>query len=110
MKLRDISNGPEWIIWIVFIIFAIVTIVLLTGRGANFIAGYNTSSEEEKNKYDTKKLCRVVGLGMLVLTVFIFIMLIGQDILPAVTANIFAGVTALDCVIIMILSNTVCKK
>lgn len=54
MTLKDISNGPDWIMWIVFAIFVVLTIILLTGHGANLIAGYNTSSKEEKSKYDEK--------------------------------------------------------
>ncbi len=64
MTLKDISNGPDWIMWVVFAIFALMSIVLFTGRGANLIAGYNTASKEEKSKYDEKKLCRVTGVGM----------------------------------------------
>ena len=46
MTLKDISSGPDWIIWVVGIILAIFSIVLLTGRGANLIAGYNAASKE----------------------------------------------------------------
>lgn len=37
MTLKDISNGPEWVIWVVFVVFAILSITLLTGHGASFI-------------------------------------------------------------------------
>jgi len=50
--------------WICFIIGGLVIamgIVLLTGRGAFLVAGYNTASKAEKAKYDEKKLCRNVG-------------------------------------------------
>ena len=46
MTLKDINSGPDWIIWVVGIILAIFSIILLTGRGANLIAGYNTASKE----------------------------------------------------------------
>ena len=48
MTLKDISSGPDWIIWVVGIILAIFSIILLTGRGANLIAGYNTASKEKR--------------------------------------------------------------
>ncbi len=83
MTLKDISNGPDWIIWIVGILFAIISSILITGHGATFIAGYNTASRDEKNRYDTKKLCRVVGIGMAIITLMIFIMAIWESILPA---------------------------
>jgi len=66
--------------WFVFVLFALLTIILLSGRGAFLIAGYNTSSTEEKAKYDEKKLCRVTGIGLLVITIMIFVQtLLGEN-------------------------------
>ena len=110
MTLKDISTGPSWIIWTVFIILLIISVVLLTGHGANLIAGYNTSSQEEKNKYDEKKLCRVVGIGMLSISILIFVMGVLESILPAFTAYVAVGIILLDIVIMIVLVNTICKK
>ena len=110
MTLKDISNGPAWIIWIVGILFAIISIILISGHGANLIAGYNTASREEKNRYDTKKLSRVVGIGMAFITLMIFIMAIWENVLPAFFSTVFLVITVIDCVTIIILSNTICKK
>ena len=110
MTLKDISNGPDWIMWIVVILFAILSIVFLTGHGAGFIAGYNTASKEEKSKYDKKKLCRVMGAGFSVITVCILIMAIWEDRLPAEFAYVFLAVVLIDCVIMIVLTNTVCKR
>lgn len=110
MTLKDISNGPDFLIWIVFAVFLILSIVLLTGRGSWLIAGYNTASEEEKSKYDEKKLCRITGAGMLVITVMVLIMELGKSILPAAFAYVFLAVTIIDCVVIIVLMNTVGKK
>ena len=43
------------------LLFLILGIVLWKGKGAWMIAGYNTSSEAEKSKYDEKSLCRFVA-------------------------------------------------
>ncbi|MBR3474878.1 MAG: DUF3784 domain-containing protein [Oscillospiraceae bacterium] len=51
------------------LIFLIPTIFLLRGKWFWIIAGYNTSTEAEKRKYDEKKLCRTVGFLMLTMTV-----------------------------------------
>ena len=51
MTLKDISNGPDWVIWVVLVIFVLLTICLLTGHGENLISGYNTASQKEKDKY-----------------------------------------------------------
>lgn len=110
MTLKDISTGPDWLLWVIFGIFLIISSVLISGHGENMIAGYNTATEEEKKKYNTKKLCRVVGIGMAVITAMIFIMAIGEAVLPAAFATVFAVVTVVDCISIMILANTICKN
>ncbi len=110
MTLKDISNGPDWILWVVSGIFAIISIVLISGHGANLIAGYNTAGKEEKSKFNTKKLCRVVGTGMAVITIMILVMAIGEATLPASFATIFLVITVVDCVAVLVLANTICKK
>ena len=35
-------------LWFIIGIFLVISIVLLMGKGAFFIAGYNTASDEEK--------------------------------------------------------------
>ena len=105
MTLKDISSGPDWVIWVVGIILAIFSIILLTGHGANLIAGYNTASKEEKDKYNAKKLSRVVGSGMAVIAGLVFVMGIFENVLPASFATI-----SLIIVIMLVIANTVCKK
>lgn len=50
------------------------------GKGSFLIAGYNTASEKEKAKYNEKKLCRIVGLGFLVMTCGLFSLFMLEDI------------------------------
>lgn len=110
MKLADVSSGADWIIWVVFIIFLVISIILLSGHGSWFIAGYNTAPEEEKAKYDEKKLCRTTGFGMAVIAVLIFVMGLFEDVLPASFVYISLGVIGVDCLVIIIVSHTICKK
>ncbi len=110
MTLRDVSNGPDGLVWVVFAILAVISIVLLTGHGANLIAGYNTATKEEKSKYNAKKLCRVVGAGMSVITLLIFVMGIGMDVIPYYFAYVTLAIVLIDCVVMLILMNTICKK
>ena len=110
MTVKDISNGPGWIMWAVFAAFVIISIVLLTGHGAGLIAGYNTSSKEEKDKYDEKKMCRVIGAGMFVITILIFVMAMWESVLPASFAYVGLAVILIDCAVMIILANTICKK
>ncbi len=110
MKLADLSTGPDWIVWIGFIILAVLSIVLLLGHGSWFISGYNTASKEEKEKYNEKKLCRTMGIGMSVITLLILIMGLLEDILPAFFVYIALGIILVDVIVIIILGNTICKK
>ncbi|MDW2797315.1 DUF3784 domain-containing protein [Clostridium boliviensis] len=54
-------------VWIIFILLLVLSVVLLTGHGSFLIAGYNTSSQEEKEKYNAKKLCRTTGVSLLLI-------------------------------------------
>lgn len=50
--------------YILYVILAIMAIAFWNGKGSWLIAGYNMMSDEEKQKYDHKKLCRVMSCCM----------------------------------------------
>lgn len=52
---------------IIVVSFVVLGIVFLRGKGAFLIAGYNTSSQAQKDKTDEKALCKAVGKVMFVL-------------------------------------------
>ena len=110
MKLKDITNGSDWMIWVMFAVFVLIIILLLTGHGANLIVDYNKASPQKKERHNEKKLCRVVGMGMLVITLLILIMAIGQNMLPTTMAYVFGAIILLDCAGMMILGNSISKK
>ena len=110
MKLADLASGPDWVVWIVFVIFAVLSIVLLSGHGSWVISGYNTASKEEKEKYDEKKLCRTMGIGMSIISILILIMGLFESVLPAFFVYIAVGVIVVDVVVIIILGNTLCRQ
>ena len=110
MKLADLSMGPDWIVWIIFIILAILSIVLISGHGSWLISGYNTASKEEKAKYDEKKLCRTMGIGMSIIAILLLIMELLENILPAFFIYVSLGIILVDVVVIIVLGNTICKK
>ena len=58
-------SGSTCLAWAVVILFAVLSIVLLMGKGSFLLAGYNTASKKEKSKYNEKRLCRVVGGGLI---------------------------------------------
>lgn len=43
------------------LLFVVLGILLLTGRGASLIAGYNTMPKRERERYDERALCRFTG-------------------------------------------------
>ncbi len=45
----------------VMVLLAVLGSVLMTGRGAWMIAGYNTLPRKERERYDERALCRFVG-------------------------------------------------
>ncbi|MDR3053679.1 MAG: DUF3784 domain-containing protein [Coriobacteriales bacterium] len=67
--------------WIFVVVFAALLIVLgialLFGKGAWLIAGYNTASKEEKARIDTEKLCRSMGVLLLVVSAATVLMAYG---------------------------------
>ena len=110
MKLADLATGSNVIVWIVFVIFAVLSIILLSGHGSWFISGYNTASKEEKAKYNEKKLCRTMGIGMSVIAILLLIMGVFENILPAFFVYIALGIILADVVIIIVLGNTICRR
>jgi len=99
-----------WILWIVFALFSVLSIVLLSGHGENLIAGYNTASKEEKDKYDSKKMCRVMGVGMAVIAVLLLVFAIWISSLPTWFIFVFLAVVIIDCIVMIVLVNTKCKR
>ena len=51
----------------IFVLFILLGLLFSSGRGADLIAGYNTLSAREKEKYDKKKLCKAMAKLMFVL-------------------------------------------
>lgn len=56
------------------ILFIVLAIILLMGKGDKLIAGYNTASEEEREKVDIKRLRIVMAILMVITAVFCAIM------------------------------------
>lgn len=54
---------------IVTAIVFIMSIILLTGKGSWLIAGYNSMSKEQQEKFDKRKLSRVAGVMLLIVTI-----------------------------------------
>ncbi|MDQ0427255.1 hypothetical protein QOZ98_000080 [Planomicrobium stackebrandtii] len=60
------------------ILFLILSIILLQGKGAFLIAGYNTMPAEEKAKYDEMALCKATGKVLLSIAFSMAIIFVGE--------------------------------
>ena len=76
--------------------------VILKGRGDGLIAGYNTASNEEQEKFNIKRLRIVVATMILFVPAMILVAAcFDLDVLPVLLIVVVAGI---------ILANTWCKK
>ena len=107
MTLYDVSS---YVLWAVFGLLAIISIIFLTGHGVSLIAGYNTASKEEKEKYNAKKLCHCMGIGMSVITILVGIMAIKKLLQNNYFVFIFVALVLIDVVVMIVVSNKFCKE
>ena len=84
-----------------FIVFVLATIIL-TGKGDNLIAGYNTSTKEEKERYNIKRVRICVGGMLLILSPIMLLFADNYIILIAVLPPL--------SILSIILANTWAKK
>ena len=94
---------------IVFVPLIVITVLLLTGHGANLIAGFNTLSKNEKEKYDKPALCRFVGKIMIPIEAAVLVAFIGSIFKAPWTTlfTIFTGVAVLPYIIVVaVYANT----
>lgn len=80
------------------LLFIALGIYLLQGKGGWLIAGYNTMSPEEKEKYDEADLCKATG--KLILAIAFTLALITAGELCESNALIVAGVVLMIIFII----------
>ena len=64
----------------------------------------------KKSKYDDRKLGIVVGVGFLIIMSLLLVMALGATTLPASAAYMFLAIVIIDCAVMIILVETVCKK
>lgn len=96
--------------WAVVILIAVFSIILIMGKGSSLIAGYNTASKEEKEKYNVKLLFRTVGVGSGIISLMIATILIYKGDLPKYIQWLNPWGYLMVAAIIIVLSNTICKK
>ena len=78
-----------------FCTFPCALFAFLSGHGAFLIGGYNTASDEEKGKYDEKRLCRLMGACTSFGTLSFLVLALLQDKLPAWALGVWIFATVL---------------
>ena len=94
------------VVIIVAALTAIMGIVVLAGKGDMLIAGYNTASKAEREKYDIKRLRLVIGILLIIVGLLCLLLL--DESLEAGFA--FASVTLTLTAVALALANTWAKK
>lgn len=108
---------------IIILIMAALMFVLsaffFKGRGAMLVAGYNTASEEEKRKYDEKKLLKAMGtavfaIGVMLIAMSVYMYMLEYGFADENTALAFAAVFGVlilaDIVLLNIYVSKKCRK
>ena len=85
-----------------------LAIVILKGKGDGLIAGYNTASKEEQEKYNIKRL-RIVVAAMLLFVPAMILVAACFDDMTGKTLD-FLPVLLIGVVVGIILAHTWCKK
>ena len=109
LHLSSQSNVMVGIL-IINIVLIALSVIILVGKGDSLIAGYNTASEQEKQKVNVKRL-RYVVAGILILTALFISLpsLCGQE--DSSMAHTVSTIAIVVTVIVgVILANTWCKR
>ena len=89
-------------------LFVILAVIFLMGKGDKHIAGYNTASEEEKQKVNIHRLRLLMAIISVITAAFCAILpFIGNDNANVLTATF---VFILITIVFIILANTWAKK
>ena len=85
----------------------IMGIIVLIGKGDNLIAGYNLATEEEKKKYNVKRLRFLIGGLLIVLAPLTYF-----SMKEPTTANTmsFVALVFILSIVVVVLANTWAKK
>ena len=99
-----------YVLWAGFVFFSILSAIFFAGKGTSLIAGFNTSSKNEQDSFDKRKMTFTLGCGMGFLALCQLFMAIFASKIPFYVFYIFQGVLLATCIVMVILLNTVCKK
>ena len=92
------------------LILVLMGFAILFGKGDFLIAGYNTASEKEKNKYHIKRLRKLVGGVMFLVCAVMWL----PDILGKPDSKqlyyVVTAIIVIAAIAVVVLANTWAKK
>ncbi|MCB2290048.1 DUF3784 domain-containing protein [Clostridium sp. CS001] len=91
--------------FIIPIIFVVLGFILRSGKGSFLIAGYNTASKEEKEKYDEVALGKF--LGNLLIAIAAIVLLTALSEIYSVTLFKFIVVAAPIMIVILVIGTII---
>ena len=92
---------------IIAAILVVIGVIILAGKGDMLIAGYNTASEEEKEKVNIKRLRLLIGGLSVIIASLCFIPNDENDVSLGLT---IAGIVVVLTIIVLVLANTWAMK
>ena len=101
------------IIFILSIAFFVCGMLLLYGKGTFLIAGLNTASKEEKEKWNEKKIATILGTFLLIIANTTLICFLLPHYIPSfriICTTIFLFITLLGSMLVIFLANKHGKK
>lgn len=98
--------------FIVSFAFLISGILLVCNKAHFLIAGFNTASKEDQEKYDKKKLSTVTGTFLLIMSSTTLNFFLGTHYMPQykyIYVAVFMSICLLGSLLALVLANTWCK-
>lgn len=80
-----------------FVVLIIITLILL-GRGDWLISGYNTSTKEERSKYNIVRLRVLTSVSMLLLLIFAWLLEI-LDVSNIVYSSVILSIAIISAIL-----------
>ena len=87
-------------------LFILLGIMLSLGKWSFLIAGFNTMSKEEKEKYDVLALCKFMGKLMFIIAFSVLLFILSRLLMTNVLLYIGVGIVIVSVVFTVIYANT----
>ncbi len=88
------------------VVMIALSVVLMRGKGAWLIAGYNTLDKKEKDQYDHTALCKFMGKYLLSVSLLLPVIPIGAIFKINWLGFVFGAYVLLSVVFVIIYCNT----